>query len=134
MSAGILKFGEGFELDRIAYELRRAGRPQKLERIPMEILLLFVDRRGQLVTREEIIERVWSKDVFLDTDNGINAAISKLRQVLRDDPENPVSIQTVKGKGYRFIAAVTEAGVADLTQAAVSEPKGAATGGRESAE
>jgi eukaryotic-like serine/threonine-protein kinase len=116
--ACILKFGDGFELDRIAYELRRAGRPQRLERIPMEILLLFVDRRGQLVTREEISERVWGKGVFLDTDNGINAAISKLRQVLRDDPENPASIQTVKGKGYRFIAPVTEVGIADLPTAA----------------
>jgi DNA-binding winged helix-turn-helix (wHTH) protein/predicted Zn-dependent protease len=125
MPASVLKFGEGFELDRIAYELRRAGRPQKLERIPMEILLLFVDRRGQLVTREEIIERVWGKDVFLDTDNGINAAISKLRQILRDDPENPVAIQTVKGKGYRFIAAVTEIGAADLPQTAVSETESA---------
>src|SRR5271156_4324336 len=89
----------------------------------MEILLLFVDRRGQLVTREEIIERVWGKDVFLDTDNGINAAISKLRQVLRDDPENPVSIQTIKGKGYRFIAAVTDIGVTDLPPTDVSQPK-----------
>lgn len=87
----------------------------------MEILLLFVDRRGQLVTRDEIIERVWGKGVFLDTDNGINAAISKLRQLLRDDPENPVFIQTVKSKGYRFIAAVTETAVADLQQIATSE-------------
>jgi eukaryotic-like serine/threonine-protein kinase len=121
MPASILMFGDGFELDRIAYELRRRGRQQKLERIPMEILLLFVDRRGQLVTREEIIERVWGRDVFLDTDNGINAAISKIRQVLRDDPENPVSIQTVKGKGYRFIAAITEIAVAD-SPVLVSEP------------
>ena len=128
MPASVLKFGEGFELDRIAYELRRAGRPQKLERIPMEILLLFVDRRGQLVTREEIIERVWGKGVFLDTDNGINAAISKIRQVLRDDPENPACIQTVKGKGYRFIAAVTEVGVADLAQTAVVESESAVSG------
>jgi DNA-binding winged helix-turn-helix (wHTH) protein len=123
MPASILRFGEGFELDRTAYELRRAGRPQKLERIPMEILLLFVDHRGQLVTREEIIERVWGKGVFLDTDNGINAAISKIRQVLRDDPENPVSIQTIKGKGYRFIAAVTDIGVTDLPPTDVSQPK-----------
>jgi len=122
MPASILKFGEGFELDRIAYELRRAGRPQKLERIPMDILFLFVDRRGQLVTRDEIIERIWGKGVFLDTDNGINAAISKIRQALRDDPENPTSIQTVKGKGYRFIAAVTEVGGADSPTAA-SEPE-----------
>jgi DNA-binding winged helix-turn-helix (wHTH) protein/predicted Zn-dependent protease len=125
MPASILKFGDGFELDQIAYELRRAGRPQKLERIPMEILFLFVDRRGQLVTREEIIERVWGKGVFFDADNGINAAISKLRRVLRDDPENPASIQTVKGKGYRFIAPVTEAGVADSMAPAVSESESA---------
>jgi len=125
MLASILKFGDGFELDRIAYELRRAGRPQKLERIPMEILFLFVDRRGQLVTREEIIERVWGKGVFFDADNGINDAISKLRRVLRDDPENPASIQTVKGKGYRFIAPVTEAGVADSMAPDVSESESA---------
>jgi eukaryotic-like serine/threonine-protein kinase len=131
MPASILKFGEGFELDPAAYELRRSGRPQKLERIPMEILLLFVDRRGQLVTREEIIEKVWGKGVFLDTDNGINAAISKLRQVLRDDPENPASIQTMKGKGYRFIAAVTEAAVAGLPQAAVCEAESAVASGPE---
>jgi eukaryotic-like serine/threonine-protein kinase len=124
MSATILRFGDGFEFDRTAYELRRSDRPRKLERIPMEILLLLLDRKGQLVAREEIIERVWGNGVFLDTDNSINGAISKIRQVLMDDAENPVFIQTVKGKGYRFIAAVTEIGAPDLPQVAVSEPDG----------
>ena len=109
MPADIVKFGDGLELDRNSYELRRAGRALKLERIPLEILLLLVERRGQLVTREEIIERIWGKDVFLDTDSSINSAIRKIRQVLKDDPENPVFVQTVTGRGYRFIAAVTEA-------------------------
>jgi serine/threonine-protein kinase len=75
-------------------------------------LFLLVERRGQLVSREDIIERVWGKDVFLDTDSSINGAIRKIRQVLKDDPENPVFVQTVTGKGYRFIASVAEANVA----------------------
>ncbi len=101
-----IRFGENFELDLRAYALRRSGRPLKLERLPMELLILLVEQRGQLVTREEIIGRIWGKDVFLDTDNSINAAIRKIRQVLKDDPERPHFLQTVTGRGYRFIAPV----------------------------
>ena len=108
MPADVMKFGDGFELDRNSYELRRAGRALKLERIPLDILFLLAERRGQLVTREDIIGKIWGKDVFLDTDSSINGAIRKIRQVLRDDPESPVFVQTVTGKGYRFIAVVTE--------------------------
>jgi serine/threonine protein kinase/Flp pilus assembly protein TadD len=111
MPADVVKFGDGLELDKDAYELRRSGRALKLERIPMEVLLLLVERRGQLVTREDIIARIWGKDVFLDTDSSINGAIRKIRQVLKDDPEKPVFVQTVTAKGYRFIAAVTAAGI-----------------------
>jgi len=103
-----LRFGEDFELDLRAYELRRAGRILKLERIPLELLLLLVEKRGQLVTRDQIIERIWGKDVFLDTDNSINAAIRKIRQVLKDNPEQPRFVQTITGRGYRFIAPVME--------------------------
>jgi TolB-like protein/DNA-binding winged helix-turn-helix (wHTH) protein len=108
MSADMVKFGDNFEFDRVAYELRRSGRALKLERIPLEILLLLIERTGQLVAREDIIGRIWGKNVFLDTDNSINSAIRKIRQVLHDDPENPLYVQTVTGKGYRFIAPVTE--------------------------
>jgi TolB-like protein/DNA-binding winged helix-turn-helix (wHTH) protein/Tfp pilus assembly protein PilF len=111
MSAVLVKFGEGLELDRASYELRRSGRALKLERIPLDILFLLVERKGQLVTREDIIERIWGKDVFLDTDSSINGAIRKIRQALRDDPEDPTFVQTVTGKGYRFIAVVTEGAV-----------------------
>ncbi len=103
-----IRFGDNLELDAHSYQLRRSGRLLKLERIPMELLLLLVEQRGQLVTREQILERVWGKDVFLDTDNSINAAIRKIRQVLRDDPEQPRFVQTVTGRGYRFIAPVGE--------------------------
>ena len=90
------------------YELRRSGRSLKIERIPMEILLLLVQQRGQLVSREQIVEKIWGNSVFLDTDNSINGAIRKIRQVLKDDPEQPRFVQTVTGKGYRFIAPVVE--------------------------
>lgn len=107
---GIRKLGEEYELDLGAFELRRAGRVLRLERIPMELLILLVERSGQLVSRDEIIERIWGRDVFLGTDNSINAAIRKIRQVLRDDPERPRFIQTVTAKGYRLIAPVSDIG------------------------
>jgi TolB-like protein/DNA-binding winged helix-turn-helix (wHTH) protein/Tfp pilus assembly protein PilF len=116
-----LKFGDDFELDPHTYELRRSGRRVRLERIPMELLLLLVELRGQIVTRDQIIERVWGKDVFLDTDNSINAAIRKIRQVLKDDPEQPRFVQTVTGRGYRFIALVLGGGGSSPVEAAISE-------------
>jgi Tol biopolymer transport system component/DNA-binding winged helix-turn-helix (wHTH) protein len=115
-----IRFADDFELDLRAYELRRSGRPLKLERIPMELLVLLIERRGELVTREQIIERIWGKDVFLDTESGINAAIRKIRQVLKDDPERPRFVQTVTGKGYRFVAPVEH--VSNVVS--IEEPEG----------
>ena len=109
MAGDLIRF-EDFELDLRAYQLRRSGRTLKLERIPMEVLYLLVERRGQLVTREEIIEKLWGKNVFLDTDSAINTAIRKIRRVLKDDPEQPRFVQTVTGKGYRFIGQISEIG------------------------
>src|SRR3954452_22744938 len=101
-----IRFGDELELDRSAYELRRSGRAIKLERIPLELLLLLTERPGQLVSREQIAERIWGKGAFLDVDNSINGAVRKIRQVLEDDPEQPRFIQTITGRGYRFVAAV----------------------------
>jgi TolB-like protein/DNA-binding winged helix-turn-helix (wHTH) protein len=106
------RFGDGYELDLGAYELRRDGRGLRLPRIPMELLRLLIEQRGNLVTRDEIIGRIWGREVFVDTDNSINAAVRKIRQVLNDDADEPRLIQTVPAKGYRFIAAVTEMGQA----------------------
>jgi TolB-like protein/DNA-binding winged helix-turn-helix (wHTH) protein/Tfp pilus assembly protein PilF len=97
-----------FVLDPRQFELRRGERILKLEKIPMELLILLVEREGELVTRGEIVEKVWGKDIFLEADRGINTAISKLRVVLQDNPERPRYIQTVVGKGYRFIAAISQ--------------------------
>ncbi len=104
-----IQFGDDCYLDLRTYELRRAGRVLKLERIPTELLLLLIEARGRLVTREQIIERIWGRDVFLDTDSSINAAIRKIRRVLKDNPEQPRFVQTITGRGYRFIAAVDNA-------------------------
>jgi TolB-like protein/DNA-binding winged helix-turn-helix (wHTH) protein len=96
------RFGE-FELDRARYELRRQGRALKLERIPMELLILLADKDGHVVSRREIVDRLWGQDVFVDTEHGINTAVRKIRTALREDGDRPRFIQTVQGKGYRFV-------------------------------
>lgn len=113
MPAGVVRFAE-FELDSGRYELRKGDRVLKLEKIPMELLTILVESDGQLVTRDQIIERIWGKNVFLDTEHGINTAIRKIRQALGDDSEQPRFVQTVTGKGYRFVALLT----------GISEPSG----------
>jgi DNA-binding winged helix-turn-helix (wHTH) protein/predicted ATPase len=97
---------EDFVLDRGAYELRRDGAVVPLQRIPLELLCLLVERRGQLVTREEILDRVWGKGVFVDSENSINTAVRKLRRALSDDPHAPRFVATVPARGYRFAAEV----------------------------
>ena len=120
MAPDLLRF-EDFELDLRSYQVRRAGGMLRLERIPMEILFLLAERRGQLVTREEIIEKLWGKNAFLDTDNAINTAIRKIRQVLEDDPAQPRFVQTVTGKGYRFIGRLVEGVGVDARESIAAE-------------
>lgn len=98
---------EGFQLDVARYELRRRGHVLKLEKIPMELLILLISKQGELVCREDIIEKIWGQHVFIETEHGINTAVRKIRQTLGDDPERPRFVQTVVGKGYRFVAAVS---------------------------
>ena len=105
VAAAVYQFGD-FRLDCGRFELVRQGRVIRLERKPMELLILLIGGEGQLVTRNEIAKRLWSSEVFVDTEHGINTAIRKIRQVLGDDPESPRFIQTVPGKGYRFSAPI----------------------------
>lgn len=102
MAAAVFEFGE-FKLDSARFELTRGGRTLKLERKPMELLVLLVARNGDLVSRAEIAQRLWGSEVFVDTEHGINTAVRKIRQALRDDSEEPRYVQTVTAKGYRFI-------------------------------
>lgn len=99
------RFGE-FELDTASFELRRGGRPVRLERQPMDLLILLVRRRGQLVSRTEIVDLLWGKDVFVDVETGVHTAVRKIRQALRDSAEAPRFVETLQGRGYRFIADV----------------------------
>ena len=110
MRSSSYRFGD-FELDLERYQLLRRGAAAKLEGLPLQLLILLVERRGTVVCREEIEEQLWGKGVFIDVEQGINTAIRKIRQVLRDRPQRPRYLQTVVGKGYRFLASdVVETG------------------------
>jgi TolB-like protein/DNA-binding winged helix-turn-helix (wHTH) protein len=95
------------ELDLHRYELRINGNPIRLEKIPMELLIFLVEHRDKLVSREAIVERLWGQNVYVDTEQGINTAVRKIRHALGDDSEQTRFLQTVVGKGYRFIGPVT---------------------------
>jgi len=107
--SGSFRFGE-FELDVAAYTLRRAGQRIKLEKIPMEVLVLLVRKAGILVNRTEIHTALWGSEVFVDQDAAINTAIRKIRRALGDEAEHPRFVETIVGKGYRFIASLKSHG------------------------
>ena len=98
-----VRFAE-FELDFGRFELYRAGQPVRLEGLPLQLLMFLVDRQRQLVTRDEIADALWGKDVYVDVEQGINTAIRKVRIALEDDSTQPRFVQTVVGHGYRFVA------------------------------
>lgn len=98
-----------FEADRERYQLWKETSAIKLERIPLDLLFLLLENQGKLVTRTQIVARLWGNDLFLDTDRSINTAIRKIRRALGDDPQDPRFIETVVGQGYRFVASLTSA-------------------------
>jgi TolB-like protein/DNA-binding winged helix-turn-helix (wHTH) protein len=102
----VYQFGD-FSLHCGRFELYRKGRRLKLERKPLELLVLLVSKHGQVVTRDEIAQCLWEREVFVDIEHGINTAIRKIRQVLGDSSDLPRFVQTISGSGYRFIAPVT---------------------------
>src|SRR5208283_2561444 len=99
---------DDFELDYARFQLCRGGLPVRLEGLPLQLLMFLVEKRGQLVTREQISSELWSKDVFVDVEQGINTAIGKIRRALADDAGEPQSLQTVVGPAYRFVAPTDE--------------------------
>ena len=94
----------GFELDFGRFQLLHDGAPVPLEGLPLQLLMFLVENPGQLLTREQIADRLWGKDVFVDVEQGINTAIRKIRRALDDDSAQPNYLQTVVGRGYRFVA------------------------------
>jgi len=121
----ILRFSS-FEFDLSNKELRKRGFRVRLAASQIRLLTLFLERSGELVTREQIAERVWSETSTIDVATGINTAINRLRTNLGDDPVDPVFIETVIGFGYRFIAVVEEIvipeGSATVSSSPVTEP------------
>ncbi|HEY1575874.1 MAG TPA: winged helix-turn-helix domain-containing protein, partial [Terracidiphilus sp.] len=100
------------ELDLGRYELRRGGRRVKLEKKPMDLLIFLVTRREQLVSREEIVRQLWRSDLFVDTERNVNNIVRKIRTALGDDADKPRFLETVVGKGYRFVGPVRVIGAA----------------------
>jgi TolB-like protein/Flp pilus assembly protein TadD len=104
----VFRFGP-FELDAAAYQLRDSGVPVKIEHRAMQLLICLVEHHGQLIGRNELVDRLWGSDVFVDVEAGINTAVRKVRSALGDSTERPQYLETVTGKGYRFVGAVETA-------------------------
>ena len=104
--SAVRRFG-AFEIDLSCGELRRNGMKVKLQEQPFQILALLLERRGEVVTREEVRTRLWPADTFVDFDHSLNAAIRRLRDALGDCAENPTFVETVARRGYRFMAPVS---------------------------
>lgn len=95
-----------FVLDFGRFQLLRCGKPVRMEGLPLQLLMFLIEQQGRLVSREQISGELWGRDVFVDVETGINTAIRKVRQALGDDSDQPRYLQTVVGKGYRFVAPV----------------------------
>jgi cholera toxin transcriptional activator len=132
----IFRFGL-YELDDHTGQLRKDGKARpRIQGQPLEVLLVLLDRSGELVTREELRQRLWPADTFVDYDHGLNTAVNKLRDALDDSAENPRFIQTIPRRGYRFIASVevvTSAAsqTGDLAERNTAGPEVAASRGAE---
>jgi TolB-like protein/DNA-binding winged helix-turn-helix (wHTH) protein/Flp pilus assembly protein TadD len=112
----VLRFG-AFHVDLRSGELRKNGERVKLQEQPFQVLALLLQRPGDVVTRDELRQRLWPSDTFVDFDDGLNTAIKKLRDALGDSAESPRYIETLPRRGYRFIAVVSD------PDAAISQPR-----------
>ena len=131
----VLRFG-AFEADLQARALRRQGMQIKLQEQPFQILAFLLEHPGEIVTRDQLREKLWPADTFVDVDNSVNAAVNRLREALGDSAESPRFVETLPRRGYRFVAPVTEVrvserdpGAENTSAAAQSRPGKARTGG-----
>jgi DNA-binding winged helix-turn-helix (wHTH) protein len=102
---GAFKFAD-FVVDCRAAELFRKGKKIQLQHQPMQVLLALLDQSGQIVTREELQQKIWPADTFVDFEHSLNTAIKKLRVALGDTPRKPKFVETLPRRGYRFIGKV----------------------------
>src|SRR6185436_8332322 len=114
-SVPVIRFGV-FEVDLRSGELRKNGLRIKLQDQPFQILTMLLEEPGQVVTREQLRQRLWPDGTFVDFEHGLHAAIQRLRQALNDSADTPRFIETLPKRGYRFLApvkALTNSVVAD---------------------
>jgi Tol biopolymer transport system component/DNA-binding winged helix-turn-helix (wHTH) protein len=128
----VLRFG-AFEANLASGELRKSGVRVKLQDRPFQILAILLARPGEVITREDLQKSLWPADTFVDFEHGLNTAITKLRQALADDADNPRFIETLPRRGYRFVAPVCGDGQEVLGEAGVSGASSAAAGAMQSA-
>ena len=119
--ARLARFGS-FELDLATGELRKGGVRIKLQEQPFQVLIALLERPGEVVTREELRERLWPGDTFVEFDDGLNTAVRKIRQALGDSADNPRFVETLPRRGYRFVA-LAEGGAWASTETVQDEPK-----------
>src|SRR5262245_62832752 len=100
--ASVYRFGL-FEVDGRLGELRKQGRVVKLRGRPFDILLLLLNRGGDLISRDELRQQLWPADTFVDFDHGLNSAMNRLREALGDSADSPRFIETLSRRGYRFM-------------------------------
>src|SRR5215813_2257505 len=98
-----------FEVDFRAGELRKRGRRIRLQEQPFRVLSMLVERSGDVVSREELRQKLWPADTFVDFDHGLNSAVARLRETLNDSAEQPRYVETIPKRGYRFIAEIADA-------------------------
>ena len=119
----IFRFGV-FEADETTGELRKHGVRIKLHSQPFQLLVMLLERPSELVTREEMRQRLWGDDTFVDFDHGLNSAVNKLREALGDSASQPRHIETIAGKGYRYIGSVELAEPARTSAVAAAATQG----------
>src|ERR1700756_3082229 len=119
--SGRLRFG-AFEADLRTGELTKCGLRIRLQEQPFQVLAMLLEKPGELVTREELREKIWGQ-VVVDFDHGVNKAINKIREALGDSAENPRFVETVARRGYRFLADVTPIAAADAQVAPEPEAR-----------
>jgi cholera toxin transcriptional activator len=130
-SGRVVRFGV-FELDLAAGELRKSGARLRLQEQPFQVLALLLQRTGDVVTREELRQKLWPADTFVDFDHSLNTAVNKLREALGDSASSPRYIETLARRGYRFIAPLqNDTGTGSLGEdAPASLPQPTALGSR----
>jgi DNA-binding winged helix-turn-helix (wHTH) protein len=125
-SPQILRFG-GYSLDLRAGELLKAGHRIKLQAQPCQILAILLQHPGEVVTREELREKLWPEDTFVDFDHSLNTAVKKLRQALNDEADKPRFIETLPRRGYRFIGAIASCESAEAPPSHIPTTEGSST-------